>query len=75
MFVPATLLVLNVFRVIAGIHVLLMTNIKKMTDARIIIKVVLCFTEANVITDIQATEAGTPHVPPTIILIRVTRNA
>jgi hypothetical protein len=72
MFVQATLLVLNVFRVIAGIHVLLMTNMKKMTDVPIIIKVVFCFTEANAITDIQATER-TPHVPLTIL--RLTRHA
>lgn len=48
------------------------TNTRKMTDARIIIKAVVCFTEANAITDIQATERK-PHVPPTIM--RMTRNA
>jgi hypothetical protein len=72
MFVPATLLVLNAFRVMQVIPVQAMTSTRKMTDARIIIKAVVCFTEANAITDIQATELK-PHVPPTIL--RMTRHA
>ena len=72
MFVQVTLLVLNVFHAMQVIPVQAMTSTRKMTDARIIIKAVVCFTEANAGTDIQATERK-PHVPPNIL--RMTRHA